>query len=402
MHKYRSLLRENKIDEIKEFIEEIDFIENFDLLFEYFIIACDYENYDLIDYFVEEFNFDVNQENSKCENVLFRLSDLDKNCDVMRYLIEEHLNDICPFNTIYHPIFNCFAEKFCKNNFHMFMENEDIIDFKILDQTNKTILYSLIPYNEIDTIKTLCLAFIDKYGFTEFRQWVSHNDCISLCIDCGFNYIAKYLLYLTLEVPDKIFLTKKGKFEIKLIDENLIIPTRSSDLRITQLNPSFNEFYIIYSKLTCILWDPIELNDIREIYNIADDFSFNEIYKAIKKCVVNDHRIDFDSVKLFLTKAKEEYYAQTIQVIYKYNNNKRITPIKKINAKIIQKSWRRRKYLRNSKEKCNICLDYLITKSCKLLDCKHIFHSKCISNWRIVQNKCPSCRNIILKPTINL
>lgn len=402
LHRFRVLLKNNDTFQVKTFLTTIDFSNNYNLLFNYFQITCEYENYDMIDYFIEEYNFDVNRENSKCETILFKLSDMDANCNVIRYLIEEHLANVSPVNTIFHPILNCFNTDFSIKNFHLFLEHSDKLDLNILDQTNCNILYNLIPYNNIYSVKLLCTIYLEKYGFNNLRRWVLYNDCISLCFKYNFINIAKYLLFSIIENPDRIYLTERGKFEIKLSDQANLIVKKMSDIVIVKHDPTFNEFYIIYSKIAHLLWDPIELSDIRKIYNLYRFYTFDDIINGINQCVANDFRIDVDSVRMFIIRAREEHYTRTLQYIYRYNKQKKQYTIEQQSAKIIQKRWRRHLYLRNSKNKCNICLDYLILKSCQLLECKHIFHKDCLANWRAVKNHCPNCRKMILNPTTSV
>lgn len=402
LHRFKSLLKSNDDFQLKSFLTTIDFSQNYDLLFNYFQITCEYEHYGMIDYFIKEYNFDVNKENSRCETILFKLSDLDANNSVIRYLIEKHLAVISPHNTIFYPILNCFQTDLSVNNFKLYLKYSESVDLNIVDQTNCTILYNLISYNDLNLVKMLCSIYLNKYGFKYFRRWVLYNDCITLCFTYNFINIARYLLYAIIENPDKFYLTKKGKFEVKLANSEQLIARKLSDIAIIKHNPTFNEFYIIYSKITHILWDPIELPDIRKLYNLSQYYTFDDIYNAIEKCVINDYRIDFDSVRMFIIKSKEEHYTRTLQCIYRYYKRKKQYSLEEISAKIIQRRWRRHLYLRNSKNKCNICLDYLILKSCQLLECKHIFHKTCLSNWRAIKNHCPNCRKMILNPIISI
>ncbi|XP_067849173.1 E3 ubiquitin-protein ligase DZIP3-like isoform X2 [Heptranchias perlo] len=48
---------------------------------------------------------------------------------------------------------------------------------------------------------------------------------------------------------------------------------------------------------------------------------------------------------------------------------------------------------------CVICHDELVPpKDCYELECKHIFHKKCIDDWLKEQSTCPICRILVLKP----
>ncbi|XP_038657755.1 E3 ubiquitin-protein ligase DZIP3-like isoform X1 [Scyliorhinus canicula] len=48
---------------------------------------------------------------------------------------------------------------------------------------------------------------------------------------------------------------------------------------------------------------------------------------------------------------------------------------------------------------CVICHEELVPpKDCYELDCKHIFHKKCIDYWLKEQSTCPICRILVLKP----
>jgi len=393
LHKFKTLLREDKINEIYEFVSTINEFENYDTLFDCFRIACENEKYDIIDYFINNLNFNVNKENSKCETILYILAELDRNANIIEYLIEEYDAHVNPANTIYIPLLNCFSNHFCKNNFKILMNYAYDMDLNMVDYNNTTILYNLIPFNNIEAIKLLCDIYIEKYNFNQFKKWVAYNKSIEHCFNHNLIPIAKYLINLTREIPQKMFLTKQGKFEVINIINNI---------KIIKHNPTFNEFYIIYSKITVSIWDPINLNIIRGLYNLANFYAFDEIYKAIHECIKYNYNIDADAVKLFIVKAKKEHITKTLQCIYRYNKRKQINPPKNISIKIIQKKWRRRKYLRKSKENCNICFEYLITEKCKLLSCKHIFHTSCISVWRSLSNICPNCRKPINTPPMNI
>ncbi|XP_078089059.1 E3 ubiquitin-protein ligase DZIP3-like isoform X2 [Mustelus asterias] len=48
---------------------------------------------------------------------------------------------------------------------------------------------------------------------------------------------------------------------------------------------------------------------------------------------------------------------------------------------------------------CVICHEELVPpKDCYKLECKHIFHKKCIDHWLKEQSTCPICRILVLKP----
>ena len=46
---------------------------------------------------------------------------------------------------------------------------------------------------------------------------------------------------------------------------------------------------------------------------------------------------------------------------------------------------------------CPICLEEIDSTSKKLMYCDHMFHEKCIDNWKVVNNSCPVCREPINK-----
>lgn len=50
----------------------------------------------------------------------------------------------------------------------------------------------------------------------------------------------------------------------------------------------------------------------------------------------------------------------------------------------------------NYNDICAICLDnYKENDIISELDCNHIYHNKCISDWIIINNTCPQCRTIL-------
>lgn len=48
---------------------------------------------------------------------------------------------------------------------------------------------------------------------------------------------------------------------------------------------------------------------------------------------------------------------------------------------------------------CSICLQDL-NQDIDILFCKHIFHKSCISQWEDINNKCPICRDTIMREKI--
>lgn len=48
----------------------------------------------------------------------------------------------------------------------------------------------------------------------------------------------------------------------------------------------------------------------------------------------------------------------------------------------------------NNRKVCPICFD-VIEDDCSLLNCNHIYHSKCINIWLKDNNTCPICRSIV-------
>ena len=55
-------------------------------------------------------------------------------------------------------------------------------------------------------------------------------------------------------------------------------------------------------------------------------------------------------------------------------------------------------------EMCGICFEMLDTedKCIYLRDCKHMYHMKCINQWRKHNNTCPSCRQSIDVPPFTI
>ena len=56
--------------------------------------------------------------------------------------------------------------------------------------------------------------------------------------------------------------------------------------------------------------------------------------------------------------------------------------------------------IRMSDNTCSICLEEVSHHH--ELKCKHKFHSRCIVNWLIRTNTCPTCRRIITSITLGL
>ena len=41
---------------------------------------------------------------------------------------------------------------------------------------------------------------------------------------------------------------------------------------------------------------------------------------------------------------------------------------------------------------CVVCLETVQTKDAKKLNCRHVFHPACITNWFVMSDECPVCR----------
>uniref|UniRef100_A0A4W3K7C0 E3 ubiquitin-protein ligase DZIP3-like n=1 Tax=Callorhinchus milii TaxID=7868 RepID=A0A4W3K7C0_CALMI len=65
-----------------------------------------------------------------------------------------------------------------------------------------------------------------------------------------------------------------------------------------------------------------------------------------------------------------------------------------------QKSSETRVQLQSTEEDpCVICHEELVpSEDCYMLECKHVFHRKCIDHWLKEQSTCPICRILVLKP----
>jgi len=67
---------------------------------------------------------------------------------------------------------------------------------------------------------------------------------------------------------------------------------------------------------------------------------------------------------------------------------------KKLDGKLCKLKTSEKFCTAHSKE-CSICCDKLYTEKTKKLECKHIFHKKCLDEWLERDNRCPLCRNDI-------
>jgi hypothetical protein len=51
-----------------------------------------------------------------------------------------------------------------------------------------------------------------------------------------------------------------------------------------------------------------------------------------------------------------------------------------------------------NQEKCSVCLStFQPGQECKTLECKHMFHEKCITQWIHVKSTCPICRSQVVQ-----
>jgi hypothetical protein len=404
------LMYNEKYDEVKDFLLKTE-ITN-DEMFEYFLVICGYNNYDLIDFIIENFEFDVNDENSKCETILFRLSFNDKHMEVIHYLLEEYNVRISPKYTVYFPLLSCLTDNFNKGIFYLLMEYINFNDINIIDNTDNTLLYNLIPYGDLKAVKVLCESYITHSSKETFMEWLMYNNHIEYALKLNYMHIVRYLISFYDIYPLTKHLTIHGKYLIQKENDNADFPERKildsqnralqNRINIIKVDPSFNEFYVIFNKIINIIWDPIILSDVRKIYLLSETYTFDEIYHGITLCIANDYRLDVESILYFMKKKRIDDAIMKLQVIYKYNKKKKLNNPLKVCVKNIQCRYRRKKYLTRMYERCNICVDYLIEHECKKLSCDHIFHSTCISKWRKIQNKCPNCRTIINKPPITI
>ena len=44
---------------------------------------------------------------------------------------------------------------------------------------------------------------------------------------------------------------------------------------------------------------------------------------------------------------------------------------------------------------CSICLTLEELKNITIANCGHKFHSDCLRDWRVINDKCPLCRSIL-------
>lgn len=399
---FTKYLRNKQLEILKDYLNDNQFDNN--MIFDYFTIACEYKSYIMIDYLINEYNFDINCENTAGETIIYRLCRNDDLNEIIVYLIEKHDLNVDISNNIYLPLFNCFVDHYAKNNFKLLLKNN--IDLNLIDQMDKNILFYIIPYNDLDLLKEICMKYIEKYSFIDLKRWIEYNDSIYIALQYNFFHIAKYLCYMAMKVPkQRIFLTRSGKYKFYLKNNKKFIPTHINEVGIKRYDPTFNEFYVIYKKINLDPFDIISQNDLRSIYELSNEYAFYDIYKAIHMCVISKFKIDYDSVLYCLRKIREEHYANSVQCIYKYNfrKNEKKNKNKIIkNIKVLQKKWRRKKYIGKSKENCTICLNYLIEKKCYKLNCSHIFHKECLNKWRIDKNECPNCREKIINYGYNL
>ncbi len=49
---------------------------------------------------------------------------------------------------------------------------------------------------------------------------------------------------------------------------------------------------------------------------------------------------------------------------------------------------------------CSICTEKIIDNEIVKLKCNHVFHLKCLTSWKNINNSCPLCREEITDQTI--
>ena len=156
----------------------------------------------------------------------------------------------------------------------------------------------------------------------------------------------------------------------ELIDDERIDDERIDDERIDDNRLNYNEIY-----------NNSEIDYINRLFNIdfsTDSTILNRIMQIFLESTNNITNINinenvFEDVKVTLT--KEQF--------------------KKLDSKTILEE-------NTDNKECNICMDeYKINDKIVTLDCKHIFHRRCIKHW-LLQEKvtCPVCRKDVREQLI--
>ena len=178
----------------------------------------------------------------------------------------------------------------------------------------------------------------------------------------------------------------------ELIDDERIDDERIDDERIDDNRLNYNEIYnnsnIDYNNVVNTIYNGnyninnnSEIDYINRLFNIdfsTDSTILNRIIQIFLESTNNITNINinenvFEDVKVTLT--KEQF--------------------KKLDSKTILEE-------NTDNKECNICMDeYKINDKIVTLDCKHIFHRRCIKHW-LLQEKvtCPVCRKDVREQLI--
>lgn len=381
---YIKFLEENNIPEIKKII---DFPKDRIYYFAYLEKACEKYNYTLLNFLLKE--IPINIENFESKSILY-LSSLNKSLKLVKYLIKKgakyNISD-----TIYHPLFASINN----NKVFSYLLNLESINLNIYDEYLNSIAMILVNNNQINKLKYFLGIYIQKYGKLRCLQYLLHRNSHNLNIfDISIRsenfdilrYLIPYLLdkeiYLQSKYNDYII------YNFGLNKRPLIIKRRQT----------FEKFRSkVLSLMNCYEWRYMNnIAEIRKLYNTG--LRLDIILYAIELCHINNYSHDYDSIIYVYNKIIEDNSAKIIQKFFK----EKLKISERIKSAIIIQTFFRRKFKNSQKltEDCIICLQELHENKCQeLKECNHIFHKKCLMNWRKEKNDCPMCRkSIVLSP----
>lgn len=391
-------------------------------------------NFNLLDAFLKQTEIDVNIENDDGRGILYNLAYDSKYNNALLNLINNYGANVRML-TFYNPIIGCtnVDENINKNLICSFINMD--VDILCINKYNLTLLINIIISEKknhsnllrflIGKIKSLIGT---KYTIDQVKRYFEieyfNKSLIDLlCINKRYkdiSYIIQEFGYDILS-SSKIYEIKYGYTKILNIEygDSRCSNGKKSIIMFSKVKMNFDMFYnkIINSDYFIHIRrkyknDKELLELLRKFYMIDRD-NLELVIHASEKCYLDEYEYTYESVLYFYNKIKRVRAGYKITCVAKkylsrLYEKKELIKNKIDAAVLIQRFWRRRKYMNlmlNGENilRCGICMEDFDSTSCKLLrNCMHIFHGECLNKWRKNKNNCPYCRMEICFVPFNL
>ena len=385
---------------IKELPEEIQH--------EYLLSFVNSKNINVIRKILKYVNCNVRD--SRGQTIVYKKSIFESFNHIVKFLISEYNAEInpCIDTTFYYPILNTVKTINSINKTLLIYFINKNVNLLVSDKNNFTVIMYLAQSNHSHLINFYCGLIKTRYSLKEYLDYINCRNIYNcnvldiLAKNDRFNEL-KFMINEGAEISrgGKLIETKYGyKKVISIANGKYLLINHKMNLN--QFYAKINKKFAVCSEWKCFL---NKMKNVIDLYKMP--YQSEWIIKSLGICCSEHTSHDMDSIKYFCRKYLEDSSAKIIQDCYlDYMSNKSKENVYRENAaKIIQRNWRRKKnkeILLN--EMCGICFEILDTedKCIYLRDCKHMYHMKCINQWRKHNNTCPSCRQSIDVPPFTI